>query len=85
MSLLGIATAAAISSAEPCTVVRREQAAFTAEMFARLERINRASRRPNGSQRPLTDAERKEFAVIEAKVEAFIDRFNTRLSNCRDN
>ena len=85
MSLFGIAMAAAISSAEPCAVVRREQAAFSAEMFARLERINSASRRPNGSQRPLTAAERKEFAVIEAEVEAFIDRFNMRLSNCRDN
>ena len=85
MSLLAIALAAAISGSEPCTTVRREQAAFTADMLTRLERINRASRRPDGSQRPLTAAERKEFAAIETEVEAFIDRFNARLSNCREN
>ena len=84
MSLLGIAMVAAISSAEPCAVVRREQAAFTAEIFARLDQINRSSRRSDGSQRPPTAAERKEFASIEAETEAFIDLFNTRLNNCRE-
>ena len=83
MSLLAIATAAAISSAEPCSVVRREQGAFNAQIFARLERINRAVQRRDGSQRPPTTAERKEFGAIESEVEGFIARFNERLSNCR--
>ena len=82
MSLLGVALIAAISSAEPCVVVRREQGEFNARMFVRLEQIDRASRRPDGSQRPITAAQRKEFAAIEAEVEAFIARFNTRLNNC---
>ncbi|GAA4708950.1 hypothetical protein H9L13_00805 [Sphingomonas lutea] len=85
MSLLGLAFAAAVSGAEPCSAVRREQAAFTAKIFDRMERMNRDLRRPDGSQRPLTAAQRKEFAGVEAEVEAFIDRFNTRLNQCREN
>ncbi len=83
MSLFGFAIAAALSSAESCTVVRREQGAFNAQLFARLARLNQASRRPDGSQRPPTATERREFAAIETEVEAFIARYNERLSNCR--
>jgi len=81
MSLLGLAMIVAISTAEPCVVVRREQGEFNGRLFARLDQINRAARRPDGSQRPLTAAQRKEFAAIEAEVESFITRFNTRLNN----
>ncbi len=85
MSLFGVALAAAVATAEPCTTVRREQAAISAGIFARLERINRGARRPDGSKRPPTASERKEFAAIEAEVEAFIDLFNARLSSCQEN
>ena len=75
----------AVLVAEPCAIVRREQGAFNAAMFPRLERLNRALRRPDGSHRSPIAAERKQFAAIEAEVEAFIARFNARLSNCREN
>ncbi len=81
MSLLGVALLAALS-AEPCAVVRREQGEFTAKIQARIEQMDRVAKRPDGSLRPLTAAERKEFAAIEAEVEAFITRFNARLANC---
>lgn len=83
MSLLMIALAAA-AGAESCDLVRREQGEFNARMFPRMERITRAAQRPDGTQRPLTVAERAESAAIEAEVESFIARFNVRLRNCRD-
>ena len=84
MMLLVVAMVAASLSAESCALVRREQGAFNAEIFARLEQIDRAARRPDGSKRPLTDTERKKFAVIEREVEAFIALFTRRLNNCRE-
>ncbi len=83
MSLFAVAALAFLSSPEPCSVVRREQGAFNAQLFDRLARMKRASQRSDGSQRPPTTAERKEFAAIEAEVEIFIAQFNERLNNCR--
>ncbi len=84
MSLFLIALAAA-AGAESCDLVRREQAEFNARIFPRMEQITRAAQRPDGTRRALTGAERTEAAAIEAEVESFIARFNTRLTNCRDN
>ena len=84
MSLLMIALAAA-AGAESCDLVRREQGEFNARTFPRMERITRAAQRPDGTRRALTVTERTEAAAIEAEVESFIARFNTRWNNCRDN
>lgn len=82
--MLALLLAAVTTSAEPCVIVRREQAEATARIQDRIERLNRAARRPDGSQRPPTAAERREFAAIEADTEAFITRFNARLANCSE-
>lgn len=84
MSVLGLAMATVSFNAEPCSLVRREQAEVTARLLGRAERLNRATRRPDGSQRPPTATERREFAAIEADTEAFINRFNARLSKCSE-
>ncbi|WP_294171379.1 hypothetical protein [uncultured Sphingomonas sp.] len=84
MSLLVFAFTA-MSSAEPCADVRREQGAFTGRTTVRIEQLNRALRRPDGSHRSPTAKERREFAAVEVEVEEFITRFNSRLSNCRGN
>ena len=83
MSLIAFALAAAVG-AESCAVVRQEQGQFNARMLPRMERLTRAVQRPDGTHRPLNAAQRKEAAAIEAEVETFIARFNTRLANCQD-